>query len=44
MSECISFISKYFGKAFYSLVQYWWYLSQAIAAMKLIDANTEIIP
>lgn len=28
----------------YSLVQYWWYLSQAIAAMKLIDARTDISP
>lgn len=28
----------------YSLVQYWWYLSQAIAAMKLMEASTEIIP
>lgn len=28
----------------YSLVQYWWYLSQAIVAMKLMDARTAIIP
>lgn len=32
------------GEMSYSLVQYWWYLSQAIAAMKLMDARTEIIP
>lgn len=32
------------GKVLYSLVQYWWYLSQEIAAMKLMDARTETIP
>lgn len=29
---------------FYSLVQYWWYLSHATAAKKLMEARTDTIP